>query len=199
MASLAKQAPTEDQSLCEGCGYILQGLPADTNCPECGKPVRQSLDPLLRQPPLFEQQPGPWTFFLTSLEVLFRPSRFFSHFTTRSDHPSAFWFGLIWRAIASFLFAWVARAHMDWVNSRTTLVFTPMVMHWTFLAYALFAAFAVPVVFVFLTGVSWIAGWLTTWEAAYRGLRLPLLAVRRALNYHAVHLLPVALVALATV
>ena len=198
MASLAKQAPTEDQSLCEGCGYILQGLPADANCPECGKPVRESVDPLLRHAPLFEQHPGPWTFLLTSLEILFRPSRFFSHFTTRTDHPAAFWFGLIWRAIAAVLLACVVQ-HMVWINSRTTLALPLMVMHWAFLAYALFALFALPVVFVFLTVISWIAAWLTTWEATYRGLPLPLVAVRRALHYHAIHLLPVALVALATV
>lgn len=199
MASLAKQAPTEDQSLCEGCGYILQGLPADANCPECGKPVRESIDPLLRRPPLFEQDPGPWTFLITSLQILIGPSRFFSHFTTRTDHPAAFWFGFIWRAIASLLFALVARTHMGWVSSRTTLVLPPMIGYWTFLAYGLFAAFALPMVFLFLTGISWMAARLTTWEAAYRGLRLPLVAVRRALRYHAVHLLPVALVALATV
>lgn len=199
MASLAKQAPTEDQSLCEGCGYILQGLPADTNCPECGKPLRESVDPLLRQPPLFEQHPGPWTFLVTSWEVLVRPSRFFAHLTTRADHPAAFWFGLIWRAITALLLAWVAHTHMNWINSRTTFALPLMVMHWAFLTYALFALFALPVVFVFLTVISWIAAWLTTWEATYRGLRLPLVAVRRALCYHAVHLLPVALVALVTV
>ncbi|GEM_PF-1064011 len=199
MASLAKQAPTEDQDLCEGCGYILQGLPADTNCPECGKPVRESIDPMLRRPPLFEQHPGPWTFLLTSQEVLFRPSRFFSHFTTRTDHPAAFWFGLIWRAIAAALLAEVARTHMVWINSRMTITLPPQISHWAIIAYATFAVFAVPLVFLFLTGTSWIAARLTTWEATYRGLRLPLLAVRRALRYHAIHMLPVALVALVTV
>lgn len=199
MASLAKQAPTEDQDLCEGCGYILQGLPADANCPECGKPVRESIDPMLRHASFFEQHPGPWTFALTSLDVLLRPSRFFSHFTTRTDHPAAFWFGLIWRAITATMLAEVARTHMLWINARMTLTLPPLISRWAIIAYATFAVFAVPLVFLFLTGTSWIAARLTAWEASYRGLRLPLLAVRRALRYHAIHLLPVALVALVTV
>lgn len=199
MASQAKQAPTNDQSLCERCGYILQGLPADANCPECGKPVRESTDPLLRRRPLFEQRPGPWTFLATSLEVLCRPSWFFAHLITRDDHPASFWFGLIWRAMASVVLALTARAHMVWIDARTTIVLPPAVAQYAILAYAAFAVFTVPAVFLFLTGVSWIAAKLTTWEATYRGLRLPLLAVRRALRYHAVHLLPVALLALCTV
>jgi hypothetical protein len=198
MASQAKQAPSDHQSLCERCGYILQGLPDNANCPECGKPVCESTHPDLRRPPLFEQHPGPWTFLLTSLQVLLRPSHFFAHFTTRTDHPAAFWFGLLWRAIASILLAMVARTHMVWIDSRTTQTLPPAISRYAIIAYAAFAVFAIPAVFLFLTGISWIAARLTTWEATYRGLRLPLLAVRRALRYHAVHLIPVALVALAT-
>lgn len=35
---------------CEGCGYLIARLPLDTNCPECGRSVSQSL-PDIRQPP----------------------------------------------------------------------------------------------------------------------------------------------------
>ena len=36
--------PAESDILCEGCGYTLNGLPEDGRCPECGKPVAESID-----------------------------------------------------------------------------------------------------------------------------------------------------------
>jgi hypothetical protein len=44
-----------------------------------------------------------------------------------------------------------------------------------------------------------LAGWLTHWEASYRGIRLPKPVVERGMYYHAVHYLPVALIAAGTV
>ncbi len=29
--------------LCQACGYVLEGLDLDTQCPECGKPIEESL------------------------------------------------------------------------------------------------------------------------------------------------------------
>jgi hypothetical protein len=53
--------------------------------------------------------------------------------------------------------------------------------------------------YVSLTGITYLAARLTTWEATFRGLRLPLAVVLRAMDYHAAHYLPVAMVAAATV
>ena len=53
--------------------------------------------------------------------------------------------------------------------------------------------------FAFLLGVTRLAAALTTWEAGYRGLRLPLPVVLRGMHYHAAHYLPVGLAAAATV
>jgi hypothetical protein len=53
--------------------------------------------------------------------------------------------------------------------------------------------------YLFLTGLVGLAARLTAWEAAYRGLRLPLHVVRRGLDYHSAHYLPVAFVAALTV
>jgi hypothetical protein len=37
--------PTPDEYvlLCERCGYIIEGLPTESTCPECGKPIAESL------------------------------------------------------------------------------------------------------------------------------------------------------------
>ncbi len=51
----------------------------------------------------------------------------------------------------------------------------------------------------FLLGTIRLAAWLTHWEASYRGYRLPLSVVRRGLDYHTAHYLPVALLTAATV
>jgi hypothetical protein len=50
-----------------------------------------------------------------------------------------------------------------------------------------------------IAGTTWLAARLTAWEAAYRGLRLPLRVVKRGLYYHAAHYVPVALLAVAVV
>jgi hypothetical protein len=53
--------------------------------------------------------------------------------------------------------------------------------------------------YVFLVLLTHVAARLTTWEAGYRGLRLPLPTVLRGLHYHAVHYLPVGILAAGTV
>src|SRR5207248_913754 len=55
------------------------------------------------------------------------------------------------------------------------------------------------IAYVSLTGTTRLAGRLTTWEATYRGIRLPLPVVLRGLDYHAAHYLPVALITAGTV
>jgi hypothetical protein len=49
-----------------------------------------------------------------------------------------------------------------------------------------------------LHGTTWAAARLTAWEAAYRGIRLPLDVVRRGMAYHSAHYFPVALLTLMT-
>jgi hypothetical protein len=43
-------------ALCEGCGYALVGLRRDQTCPECGRPVVDSLDEALRPGPAWEHR-----------------------------------------------------------------------------------------------------------------------------------------------
>lgn len=198
MASTAKHVPEEHQPLCEGCGYILEGLPADTRCPECGKPVLESVDPDARWVPIWEQHPGPISFVLTSVQVLFRPSHFYRHFATRHRTVWSKVFAWLWLACCSLLFSLAGAGHMIWLEARPASSLAP-VPRWLVVAYVLLKVFALPAVFFGLLAITRIAARLTAWEAAYRGLRLPLYVVQRGLDYHAAHLLPVALVAALTV
>src|SRR5215217_2871821 len=50
----AASVPAESDLLCEGCGYVLNGLPEDGRCPECGKPLQEST-PALRYAPAWER------------------------------------------------------------------------------------------------------------------------------------------------
>jgi hypothetical protein len=46
-------APREPR--CDACGYLIIGLPLETNCPECGLPVRESLPGGRRRPTEWQQ------------------------------------------------------------------------------------------------------------------------------------------------
>jgi hypothetical protein len=185
--------PAETDLLCENCGYVLNGLPPDSRCPECGRPVADS-DPALRGPTAWEQTAGEGfassgAFFSTSADVLFRPSHFYRTLATRTDTAHATTFAQIYWVIASLLFGLAACAHGTWFifhDPKTPL--NP-------LACVGLAA----VTYIFLVGMTQLAAWLTNWEATYRGYRLTLPVVRRGLRFHAVHYVPVALIAAATV
>lgn len=197
MALVASQPPDEGMKLCEGCGYILDGLPADNRCPECGKPAAQSTDPQLRRLPAWETSPSPVTFIASSYQVMVHPARFARHLLTRRDTWSSWWFAAFWQGVCALTLGLAVLRHAEWLELRGgwTPAWIPL---WLITVYALFKVFSVLWIYLLLAAVTEVAGRLTAWEARMRGLRLPLVAVRRALRYHSVHLLPVSLLALAT-
>jgi hypothetical protein len=187
--------PAESDWLCEGCGYTLNGLPPGGNCPECGKPTRESAGEL-RALPLWEQDDTGGALrrlLATSAHVVFQPTQFYRSFATRGSRQQSARFAQVHWIVASILFAVAAWVHLDWfLGISRALKLGAFVPWYVMIPLAL-------VTYLFLVATTRLAARLTTWEATYRGYRLPLNVVLRGLDYHAAHYLPVALIAAATV
>jgi len=186
MTRVAPIVPAESDLLCERCGYTLNGLPAASNCPECGTPIDESIKSD-RVPPAWERRERSRfaTFFETTADVICRPTWFYRTSTTRGDVERAARFADIHWTIATLLFATTGTIHarVSFFGSSSIAIFC-----------ALFVGTWVTLFFT-----TWAAARLTAWEANYRGIRLPIHVVRRGMYYHAAHYLPVGLIALAIV
>src|SRR5688500_10112342 len=186
MTRVAPIVPAESDLLCERCGYTLNGLPAASNCPECGTPIDESIKSD-RVPPAWErpERSRLGTFFETTADVICRPTWFYRTSTTRGDVERAARFADIHWSIATLLFATTGTIH-----AQLSFLGLPRV--------AVFVALFVGT-WLTLWGTTWAAARLTAWEASYRGIRLPIHVVRRGMYYHAAHYLPVGLIALSIV
>ena len=198
MTASLTSIPAETDLLCEGCGYRLNGLPAGACCPECGKPSAES-SPSLRGNSIWEQS-GPLfsifaRFIRTSLLVIFQPARFYRTLATRQTRQRSRQFAGVHWVIVSLLFGVAAYFHLRWYRQMGQFPLwvdkmdmpIPAILALTGLSY------------FFLLTTTRLAAWLTSWEAGYRGLRLPLPVVLRGLDFHAAHYVPVALLGAGTV
>jgi hypothetical protein len=199
MTRVAPVVPAEGDLLCEGCGYALTGLDERSNCPECGRTIASSIGSG-RRPPDWELDPPPGgklvAFWRTTGCVLFRPTDFYRTIRTRGDERRALRFGRLHAVLAALLFGIAGSVHLS--------LFHPgFAADW----WDIDDLSAGPAGTVILAAAAYltlyltvrVAARLTTWEATYRGLRLPLGVVRRGMAYNAAHYPLVALLTLLTV
>jgi hypothetical protein len=193
MTRVAPTIPAEGQMLCEGCGYVLDGLPAGARCPECGRDLADS-DPDLRRLPAWEDPADGRheivRFLATTLSVIFRPRAFYRSLATRQEGRGAYAFAVTHWLLSSLLLGTAVYLHARWFTDLQGFASGSNL---------LLAGLMVAGVFFFLELTTSVASRLTHWEATYRGLRMPVPVVLRAMYYHAAHYVPVCAVALATV
>jgi hypothetical protein len=218
MAEIAAVVPAASDILCEACGYILSGLPETGNCPECGRPIAQSRGGH-RRLSAFEAAPTVGSLVRTAASVMFRPGRFFRSLTTRpGDARAAAWFARCHRAVAAALFS-VALCGLGMIDSRfagwlraawSSSPPTPddfridlylFRFYWSDepVIFGMMLAPAAVIIYGLIALTDRLAARLAAWIAAGRGIRLRPDVARRTLRFHAVHLVPVALLVAATV
>jgi hypothetical protein len=187
MTRVAPVIPADNDILCEYCGYVLNGLPEDGRCPECGNPIADS-SATLRKPSAWEERPSLGSFLLTSAQVIFRPTEFFRSLRVRGELRRARIFGWVHWIVTSILLTATAILHLKIVTER----------QFTLATVSALIGIGILLVFVLLELITRLAAKLTAWEAAYRGYRLPYPVVLRGLYFHAAHYLPIGLLAFAT-
>jgi hypothetical protein len=193
--SLRTQPPAETDLLCEACGYILNGLQAEQgNCPECGTPTRDSVEPGRRLESPIELQWSSAAFWATTARVLFQKRRFFRETRSRGDHPNVVRFGNVHRLLSGILLGMAGGVHSMWM-AETQL----WVRRWDATSLSILAVVTIVLAllaYITLALVTRLATWLTSKEGAFWGMRLPGAVVTRAMSFHAANYLPVALLAL---
>jgi hypothetical protein len=71
--------------ICEGCGYDLTHRPADGLCPECGRSVASSLEPLVQRPgSAWEHRVSLGAWLKTMAESVVRPRSFYGRLQLRT-------------------------------------------------------------------------------------------------------------------
>ena len=102
---MAKPTPWKDEYtlLCEKCGYVIEGLDTAGVCPECGKPIEESL-PRKRDGTPWQRKTSVVSLIKTWWFMLFRPRRIFDEMDSiERDGMSLVAAGLIAGVAAVFL------------------------------------------------------------------------------------------------
>lgn len=182
MVRVAPHIPADNDLLCETCGYILNGLPQESRCPECGQPIVESLPETRCLAPIEEGKGG----FKTSVQVLFAPKRFYRHLATRHTTDTQWHFAAINWLLSSILLALSVFMHINGIYYGTHINIIETL-------------FLVIGIYILTVGTNFLAALLSAWEAKYRGMRLSYAVVIRGLCFHSIHYLPVALMVTLTI
>lgn len=185
--------PDATDLLCENCGYLLNGLPPDGNCPECGLSVAASTSASPRKLPDWEAgtDHAAVRFQATAFAVLRRPNEFFRTLSIRGDENRS-------RKMALLLLV-----PLVIFCSKTVILHYYITFKLSGLPAGLNPGMALPLVpilvAVSLVGLYFAVVHLTVIEAKFWGLRLQLNVVRRAMHYLTVHVVAASLLPLAVV
>jgi hypothetical protein len=133
-------------------------------------------------------------FVRTTLQVILRPAQFYRTLNVRGAIESARSFARIHWLITAGLFGITAATHAVW--SPSGLGAFPDFPGGPWALFALLVIALSVLTYVSLDLITRLAARLTTWEATYRGIRLPYNIVLRGMYYHAAHYLPVAVAAM---
>lgn len=106
-----RRIPDEYTLLCDRCGYDIESLPKDAACPECGKPIRESL-PEARTGTPWQSRPSLLAALETWRRTLIRPGRAFAEARAEPD-PSLLFLTLITACAAIAALVFVAVLPLD--------------------------------------------------------------------------------------
>jgi hypothetical protein len=216
VARIDMVVPAERELLCEGCGYILGGLPESGNCPECGRPIVQSRGDH-RRLSRFEATPLVGALLRTALAALLRPGWFFRTLATRpADARAAAWFARCHRAFAAALLSvaccglvMIDRRFPRWLNDTVgaagpdafRIDLYVVRLHWGDepVVFGLLLLPVLAIIYVLIALGTAVAVRVIAWLGTERGVRLQPDVARRTLGFHSVHLAPAAFLVAATV
>jgi hypothetical protein len=149
-----------------------------------------------REPPVWERERlGLGSFLATTWGVLWSPRGFFRRLQTRQSNGRSRVFALLHNWISAYVLSVSAAVHLLIVGQYPFI--TRAVDLSGLILFALLGGTAMtPAAFALIAGTKRFASALTVFEAKLHGLRMPGVAVGRALDYHAAAMLPVAVVTL---
>ncbi len=167
--------PVASDTLCESCGYLLNGLPDSGNCPECGTPVSHSTAALHRHPPAWESGSRS-RFFSTFSAVITRRRAFFQNLSLHADTRRSRYFALICLSLSAWMNLKTIAAHY------LVLELLSVAPTWASLLFMLLALLLFAILAAWWALLELVV-YLTALEGAFWGLRLPRPIVRRVLHY----------------